>query len=137
MLIQVDYCCLEQDAGVEVKRGIDSLPSYIERSDALLTPIVEDQGAKQLWDAKTFQGGIVNLFEEYGSEALAVHKSRGWCRVEVFIAGNAPMHADCNSYFKLQGAGGARHDRAHVLYGEMEMKKDLPIFVLPPLRNTP
>ena len=30
VMLWVDYCCLEQDKGLEVMRGVDSLPSYIE-----------------------------------------------------------------------------------------------------------
>ena len=46
VLLWIDYSCLEQDGGLEVMRGIDSLPSYIERCDALLTPVVEAERAK-------------------------------------------------------------------------------------------
>ena len=136
VLLWVDYSCLEQDGGLEVMRGIDSLPSYIERCDALLTPVVEAEGAKQWWNANTFKGGIRNLFEEYGSPAWKTYLSRGWCRVEVFVAANAPMHPDCNSFLQLQGGQGERR-RVHLLYGEFEMSGNNGgnPRVLPPLQN--
>ena len=104
VLLWIDFCCLEQDNGIEVPcclsllisdwlllfcclqvmRGIDSLPSYIERSDALLTPVVEAKGEPKWWNSETFGGyGIKNLFEEYGSKAWGIYKSRGWCRVSL------------------------------------------------------
>ena len=54
-------------------------------SDAVFTPVVEDEGALEWWD-KTKQN-FGDLFEEYGSAAWTEYKGRAWCRLECFVAG--------------------------------------------------
>lgn len=136
VMLWVDYCCLEQVNGIEQLRGVDSLPSYIERCDAMLTPVVEAEGAEKWWgdDASAEDYPPCNLVDEYASPAWQEYKSRGWCRTEIFVAGNAPARV-VNPYFTLNGASGRRKDRAHFLYGEREMAAGEPPLVLPPLRN--
>jgi AMP deaminase len=137
ILLWVDYCCLEQTGGVETARGVDSLPSYIERCDALLTPVVEENPEQRWWTEeggwRPFTDNKFNLFNQYASPAWIVYKNRAWCRVEFFVNGNAQEHYDCNDYFHLNGSTSHRNDRVHLLYGQREMERGGQPWVLPPL----
>jgi hypothetical protein len=99
----IDFSCVVQDNLVETMRGIDSLPSYVERCDVLLTPLVEDEGAAPWWEngGDSAMRRRKNLFDDYHSPAWIVYKNRAWCRLEFFVAANAPMHPDSQSYFLL------------------------------------
>jgi hypothetical protein len=77
-------------------------------------------------------------FEDYHSPAWRVYKDRAWCRLEFFVAANAPMHPDCTSYFRLT-------DPAHHLSGRYrcilqyckQLIHPLPYTSGPPLQGPP
>jgi hypothetical protein len=54
VLIWIDFSCLSQAGGLDIQRGIESLPSYIERCDSLLTVLVEQDRARTFDDIPAY-----------------------------------------------------------------------------------
>ena len=96
----------EDPSAVEV----DSLPSYVERMDGLITPIVDDEDYGK-YEPATW----TNRYEQYPSRVWVGYKSRAWCCVEMYISSVAPLHPDCQRYFELtvarKGKSRRRGDR--------------------------
>lgn len=81
----------EQESGIEITRGVDSLPSYIERCDGLLTPLVEEKDTGKWWGDNGV-GGVVNLipgnfefFRDYHSPSWKEYASRFVCRIRKVV----------------------------------------------------
>jgi hypothetical protein len=116
VFLWIDYCCVPT-------RQEASHSSYVERCDALLTPLVEAPDAKIDWWANSDPGD--NFFfdhAEYLSPAWRAYSEDAWCRLDFFLAAYAPFHADCINFFKLIDASSRRRpERVHLVYGDREV----------------
>jgi hypothetical protein len=115
VFLWIDYSCLPN-------RQEGSYSSYVERCDALLTPLVEPPGEKDWW---TDSGHSDNLFFDHGeylSPAWQAYLSDAWCRLDYYLSTYAPTHPDCVNFFQLVDASSKRlPTRAHLIYGDCEV----------------
>jgi hypothetical protein len=149
----IDHCCLDLQDRKSRNLGMRSMLSYIERSDAVLTPVVEshsDGGGshrRATTDAVGEMEGVAkggvqngnafepagNPFDRYCSDAWDAYKRHEWSRTEMYACRVVEQHEDCTSWWGLEGQSSQRTDRPHLIYGEAEANAGQPI-VLPPLR---
>ena len=76
MYLWIDYSCMPQEDPSAVE--VDSLPSYVERMDGLITPIVDDEDY-----GKYFPAVWTNIYEQYPSRVWVGYKGSPDCRVAV------------------------------------------------------
>lgn len=67
----------------------------------------------------TTQGGGLTLFTSH--RTLTQYMSRGWCRLELFMASQCPLPPEGFGYFQAMGVY-TRPDRPHVFFGDNEIK---------------
>ncbi|CAM9114779.1 unnamed protein product [Choristocarpus tenellus] len=143
----VDFSCIDQDDAKKRKRGIRSMPSYIERCDALLIPYTATEGQTP--------GSLVNGFSGHKSEngkgkefigmegvptpdedrypSLAQYSSRAWCRAELYMGSNVPVPPNGFYYFDRVGMVYRGGDRPFFVYGPEQHEGGGPPAVLPRL----
>mmetsp|Transcript_26997 Transcript_26997/g.72591 ORF Transcript_26997/g.72591 Transcript_26997/m.72591 type:complete len:526 (-) Transcript_26997:546-2123(-) len=73
IVIWCDFACIDQDDHELQKCGIESLVSYAARSDAVITPVQDEEKAIESFTIAEHPADLVN----YGE--------RAWCRLETYI----------------------------------------------------
>jgi hypothetical protein len=74
----------------------------------------------------------LTMFSKYAS--LAEYMSRGWCRLEVFMAANSKMPPHGYNYFRRTAV--ARTDRPHFFFGDFELPRNVLPEVGPKIANS-
>ena len=130
--IWIDFGCMDQDGNPAGE--LKQLDEIIRAADCLFTPIVGEA---------TILSTYSNIYEDYKAEAWNADKfgyvNRGWCRIEMFFAGNIPALNDksrverFNHGLKKFCASGVR---PHFLYGEREVKGNQQPILVPPIKNS-
>ncbi len=128
VLLWIDFCCIDQKNDSLRKIGLANLPGYLERCDVLFTPytdqiykargesiVVPETAHTRFQDQSEF-----SLFGRYRS--LFDYVERAWCRLEMFMATNAPMPDDGFGYFSKLGIK-TREDRPHLFYGTWQAER--------------
>mmetsp|Transcript_18682 Transcript_18682/g.24658 ORF Transcript_18682/g.24658 Transcript_18682/m.24658 type:complete len:540 (-) Transcript_18682:350-1969(-) len=136
LYIWIDFACIDQDDPELKMKGVNSLPSYIERCDALLTPYTDSTLSLQPSTDQVFENPFNELWvNEWTNKfkSLAEYCGRAWCRLEMFIGSNAPLAPGGFNYF--HGLGLPRNDRPHFVYGDHQQAKGTNAEVLPRLTN--
>lgn len=142
LYLWLDYACVHQYDPLAKARGVRSLPAYIERCDALLTPVADDMYSacseeKERWLEQPLPSfckklppsdcarveGLANLRDTW---------SRAWVRLEAFMGSNIPLDSSIQfSWFQHVNVT-ARSDRPHfVVTPEHLNDADARITVLP------
>lgn len=120
----IDFCCIEQDDIGTLKAGVRSLPAYIERSDIIFTPVTEVK--LPLSEACLQQFSEYPELNKFFSQWPSVleYMSRGWCRLELFMASNCPMPEEGFGYFNRLNIT-TRSDRPHLFYGTFHQSRGM------------
>ncbi len=128
ILLWIDYCCIDQCDDALRRIGLANLPAYLERCDVLLTPYTDEiyrlrgisaavpEQTKSMFSAQS----EFALFGRYRS--LHDFIERAWCRLEMFMATNAPMPEGGYEYFNRVGVD-TRIDRPHLFYGTWQSER--------------
>ena len=135
--IWLDFGCMNQDA--DPAGELKQLHDIVGSCDCLFTPIVQQSDFN--W---RFNPCYENIYVEYMADAWKTgpyaYLNRGWTRVEMLYASTIPL---CYKYTKRSEkfAEGMKYQhslghRPHLLYGTHELKKSLPVIVIPPLSNS-
>ena len=145
ILVWLDYSCMNQLDRVLMASGIASLPAYVERSSVLLSPILPNEyyAPHELEEIDSLDDHLMMKLTEHMSPEhrdmmrqyshLLDMTSRGWIRLEEFLASNIPFHGRTGLQYDFFGKVGChRTDRPHFL-----VTPDLnildPLIVLPRL----
>jgi hypothetical protein len=104
MLVWLDYSCMNQLDRLLMASGIASLPAYVERSSVILSPILPNDYYTQN-DLDFINSLDDNLMMKLTENMAPEHRdimrkyshlldmtSRGWIRLEEFLASNIPFH---------------------------------------------
>mmetsp|Transcript_33054 Transcript_33054/g.43510 ORF Transcript_33054/g.43510 Transcript_33054/m.43510 type:complete len:286 (+) Transcript_33054:48-905(+) len=129
--IWIDFCSIHQDDLETLKKGVASLPGYVERSDILLTPYTDkgmedmcgsifscckkDTSIEQFLELAKTEYSLI-IFSKHRS--LAEYQTRGWCRLEAFMGAYTPMPRGGYEYFSKVGVS-FRKDRPHLFFLEI------------------
>lgn len=149
MYVWVDYSCMHQEDRVKMGSGIASLPAYVERSAIVLTPLFPDNLYNSK-DKEHINGLSETLLMKITANMEPEHRqiirrdnrlalldvtSRGWIRVEQYMASNIPFCGkQIGQYDFFQAIGSHRTDRPHFLVmNTLKMVDPLP--TLPRLSN--
>lgn len=137
VFVWIDFCCIDQDDPERKSRGVSSLSGYIERSDVLLTPYTEKfaNGSAEISTGKMSADlrRDLGLFTKFKS--LSEYVSRGWCRLEMFLASNCPLPEGGLQYFERLGIS-TRNDRPHLLFGDHQIPRGQLPEVAPRMTNS-
>lgn len=135
--IWLDFGCMNQDA--DPAGELKQLHDIVGSSDCLFTPIVQSDFN---W---RFNPCYENIYLEYMAEAWNTgphaYLNRGWTRVEMLYASTIPLSHVRNGERIEKFAEGMKFQyglgrRPHLLYGTRELKKSLPVIIIPPLSNS-
>lgn len=126
ILLWIDWACIDQDDHKRKTLGVASLPAYVERSDALLTPIPSDRNAfESKRSARIWASQSSELLETVTSAMYSLDRamlirhaharelfSRGWIRLEEFLGSHVPLPAESFGWFQKKHIQ-HRRDRPH------------------------
>ena len=135
--VWLDFGCMNQDA--DPAGELKQLHDIVGSCDCLFTPIVQSDFN---W---RFNPCYENIYLEYMAEAWNVgphaYLNRGWTRVEMLYASTIPLNSPTHGerYEKFAEGMKFQHGigrRPHLLFGTHELKKALPVIIIPPLSNS-